>query len=574
MLVKICGLTDPETAVMAVENGAEYIGLLFSKISPRAIPLSKAKEIAEAVRSAGAEPVAVFADENLEQMKSIIEALDLKIVQLHGDVPRQFCNALPRRLQMIYVADGKPIPSILDPERDFLLFERHFEDPKGFRFFVAGGLNGENVQEAIRKFHPHGVDVSSGVEIAKGKKDPEKVARFIDRAKRIGRYGEFGGIYAPELLMQPLKELETAFKTIGKSEGFQNHLSALLRHYAGRPTALTEATRFAAAIGGPRIFLKREDLLHTGAHKINNAIGQCLLAKEMGKKRIVAETGAGQHGVATATAAALLGLECVIYMGQTDIERQAPNVAKMRLLGAIVKSVTAGSATLKDAVNEALRDWASSYETTHYCLGSALGPHPFPEMVASFQAVIGREAKEQLRERTGRDPDLAIACVGGGSNAIGLFSAYLQDPSVRLVGVEGGGLGKGLGNHAARFQEGRPGVLHGTYSYLLQDENGQVANTHSISAGLDYPGVGPQHAELYRSERAGYDVCTDSEALAAFQLLARTEGIIPALESSHALGYLIRIAPTLPKNSIVLVNLSGRGDKDLPKLLEKELAHV
>ncbi len=568
MLVKVCGLTDPETARKAVEQGAEYIGLLFSKVSPRAISIDQAKEIVKAVREAGAEPVAVFADETLEQMLAIIEALDLKTVQLHWDGPRQACDALPAHLRKIYVADGKPLPETLDPKRDFLLFERQFYDPQGYRFFVAGGLDAENVQEAIRKTLPHGVDASSGLEYAKGKKDPEKIARFIQRAKGVGRYGDFGGMYVPELLMSPLKELELAYETIGRSETFQSELREILRNYAGRPTALTEAVRFAKAIDGPRIFLKREDLLHTGAHKINNAIGQCLLAKKMGKTRIVAETGAGQHGVATATAAALFGLECIVYMGQTDIERQAPNVEKMKLLGAVVMSVTQGSATLKDAVNEALRDWASSYETTHYCLGSALGPHPFPAMVASFQAVIGIEAKEQLRNRVGRDPDLAIACVGGGSNAIGLFSAYLNEASVRLVGVEAGGTGKGLGNHAARFQEGRPGVIHGTYSYLLQDENGQVAGTHSISAGLDYPSVGPQHAELYKSKRAEYDVCSDEEALAAFQLLARTEGIIPALESSHALGYLMRIAATLPKETIVLVNLSGRGDKDLPKYFE------
>ncbi len=354
----------------------------------------------------------------------------------------------------------------------------------------------------------------------------------------------------PEILIQPLKELEKAFRTISIEEEFLD----LLRHYAGRPTALTEVPNFAKAIDGPRIFLKREDLLHTGAHKINNAIGQCLLAKKMGKTRIIAETGAGQHGVATATACALLGLECVIYMGQTDIERQAPNVFKMELLGAKVIPVMQGSCTLKDAVNEALRDYAASFETTHYCLGSALGPHPFPAMVAHFQKVIGREAKEQMRERIGRDPDLCVACVGGGSNAIGLFSAYLNDP-VQLVGVEAEG--------AARFKNGSPGVLHGTYSYLLQDENGQIQETHSISAGLDYPCVGPKHAELYAADRVEYEICNDQEALAAFQLLCRTEGIIPALESSHALGFLARIAHTLPKETIVLVNLSGRGDKDV-----------
>jgi phosphoribosylanthranilate isomerase len=541
MQVKICGLMDVKTAVFAVEKGANYIGLLFSKISPRAISVEKGKEIAAAVRAAGAEPVAVFVDESFEEMNKIIEELQLKVVQLHGDIPRSFADQIP--LPKIYVVDGKPLPGFLDPKRDVLLFENRFEDPQGFSFFIAGGLNAQNVQEMIQEFQPYGVDVSRGA------RDMSMIADFIEQA-RPGKFGKFGGMYVPELLVQPLKELEEAFRTIPIREEYLE----LLHSYAGRPTAITEVPRFAKAIDGPRIFLKREDLLHTGAHKINNAIGQCLLAKKMGKVRIIAETGAGQHGVATATACALLGLECVIYMGQTDIERQAPNVYKMELLGAKVVSVKQGEATLKDAVNEALRDWAASYETSHYCLGSALGPHPFPEMVASFQKVIGEEAKVQMREKLGKNPDLCIACVGGGSNAIGLFSAYLHE-EVKLIGVEAAG--------AARFKKGSPGILHGAYSFLLQDENGQVQKTHSISAGLDYPSVGPKHAELFMQKRVEYDVCQDEEALLAFKLLAQTEGIIPALESSHALGYLMRVAPSLPKEMVVLVNLSGRGDKDV-----------
>lgn len=535
MLVKICGVMDPKTASFAALKGAHYIGLLFSKFSPRAIGLDQAQEIVRAARANGAEPLAVFVDEPLEQMQSIIDALQLKIVQLHGDGPRQCADLLD--IPKIYAADGKPLPRSLRPDRDFLLFENRTPDPQGFRFFVAGGLHAGNIQEAMSLHQPDGIDLSRGA------RDAEAISALFDRLR------PFGGMYVPELLVQPLKELSHAFDTIP----IQTELLDLLRNYAGRPTALTEIPRFAQSIDGPRIFLKREDLLHTGAHKINNALGQCLLAKKMGKTRVIAETGAGQHGVAVAAACALLGLECAIYMGQTDIERQAPNVYKMELLGARILPVLQGAATLKDAVNEALRDWAASYETTHYCLGSALGPHPFPQMVEKFQKVIGEEAKEQMRARCGRDPDLCIACVGGGSNAIGLFSAYLNDP-VQLVGVEAAG--------AARFKNGSPGVLHGTYSFLLQDEQGQVQETHSISAGLDYPGVGPKHAELYASKRAVYDICTDEEALAAFKLLSRTEGIIPALESSHALGYLIRIAPTLPKETIVLINLSGRGDKD------------
>ena len=383
------------------------------------------------------------------------------------------------------------------------------------------------------------------------------------------KYGQFGGVYMPELLIASLDAVKKAWEERGPE--FDAELAQILKNYAGRPTPLTEVKRFSEAIGGPRIFLKREDLLHTGAHKLNNALGQCLLAKKMGRTRIVAETGAGQHGVAVATACAFLGLECVIYMGSVDMARQAPNVSRMKLLGAKVVPVESGTKTLKDAVNQSLRDLAQNYETTHCCIGSALGPHPYPEMVASFQSVIGLEAEEQLREQCGAKPDMIIACVGGGSNAIGIFFPFLKDPEVRLVGVEAGGKGPKLGQHAARFQGGSPGVLHGTYTYLLQDEAGQVSETHSISAGLDYPAVGPQHAHLFDIGRATYTSVTDEQALEAFKLLSKTEGIIPALESSHALAYAISIAKSLPKEMIVLINLSGRGDKDLPQLFEKGL---
>ncbi len=379
----------------------------------------------------------------------------------------------------------------------------------------------------------------------------------------------FGGVYLPELLMAPIEALQKGWEMHGSDGRFFEEFLEILRSYAGRATPLTEVKRFAEAIGGPRIFLKREDLLHTGAHKLNNALGQCLLAKRMGKTRIIAETGAGQHGVATATACAYLGLKCVVYMGKVDVERQSPNVSRMQLLGAEVIAVEKGTMTLKDAVNEALRDWSFHYEDSHYCLGSALGPHPYPEMVATFQSVIGTEAKEQIREMIGRDPDQIIACVGGGSNAIGIFSAFIDNPSVALIGVEAGGKGDKLGEHAARFKGGRPGVLHGCYTYLLQDDCGQVAETHSISAGLDYPAVGPQHSDLYAKGRASYESVTDDEALAAFKLLSQTEGIIPALESSHALAYAMKTARNLPKDSVILINLSGRGEKDLPQLIAK-----
>jgi len=378
-----------------------------------------------------------------------------------------------------------------------------------------------------------------------------------------GRYGEFGGRYAPETLMTALDQLDAAYEEAKADPAFAAELEGLLRDFVGRPTALYFAENLTKRLGGAKIYLKREDLAHTGAHKINNAIGQGLLTRRLGKNRVIAETGAGQHGVATATVCAKLGLECIVYMGEVDMERQAPNVLRMRLLGAEVRGVSSGSKTLKDAINEAMRDWVTNVETTHYLIGSAVGPHPFPAIVRDFQSVIGREAKAQMIEKEGRLPDYAIACVGGGSNAIGLFHDFIDEPSVRLVGVEAAGSGIETGHHAASISAGRPGVLHGSYSYLLQDAYGQVIETHSISAGLDYPGVGPEHAYLKQSERAAYEAVTDKEALAAFQLLSETEGIIPALESSHAIAYVEKLAPKLRPAEIILVNLSGRGDKDL-----------
>ncbi len=381
-------------------------------------------------------------------------------------------------------------------------------------------------------------------------------------------YGHFGGTYIPELLVAPLQELSEAWKCYLINEEAQHELQHLLSTFAGRPTPLTEAVRLQTHLRAPRLFLKREDLLHTGAHKLNNALGQCLLAKRMGKSRIIAETGAGQHGVATATASARLGLECAIFMGEFDIQRQAPNVARMQLLGAKVISVANGSATLKEAVNAALREWSSSYETTHYCLGSALGPHPFPSIVASLQAVIGLETKKQVYERCHRSPDVLIACVGGGSNAIGLFGPFLEERDIDLIGVEAGGKGHRAGEHAARFAGGSPGVLHGCYTYILQDDEGQILPTHSISAGLDYPAIAPQHAQLYASRRAQFVTVSDEEALEALHLLAKMEGILPALESSHAVAYAIKMAKELPKDAVVVINISGRGDKDLPQLMK------
>ncbi len=387
---------------------------------------------------------------------------------------------------------------------------------------------------------------------------------------RPGRFGVYGGRYVPETLVAALDELERAYEAAKADAAFQAELNSLLADYAGRPTPLYFAKRLTESLGGAKIYLKREDLLHTGAHKINNALGQGLLAKRMGKKRVIAETGAGQHGVATATVCALLGLECVVYMGDVDMERQELNVLRMRLLGAEVRNVSSGSKTLKDAISEAMRDWVTNVRTTYYLLGSALGAHPYPTMVRDFHRVIGKEMKQQLLEKEGRLPTAVIACVGGGSNAIGAFYEFLVDRQVRLIGVEAGGRGTALGEHAARFQGGAPGVLQGTYSYVLQDEDGQIALTHSVSAGLDYASIGPEHAALHDSGRAEYVSRDDSEALDAVVKLARTEGILPALESAHAVAEAIRLAPACGPRDILVVNLSGRGDKDMG-ILAREL---
>lgn len=387
-----------------------------------------------------------------------------------------------------------------------------------------------------------------------------------------GHFGQFGGMFVPETLMSPLQELATAYAAAKADPAFQAELDDLLHNYCGRPTPLYFAERWTNLLGGAKIYLKREDLLHTGAHKINNALGQILLAKRLGKKRIIAETGAGQHGVATATVCARFGMECVVYMGEVDMERQALNVARMRLMGAEVRAVTAGQATLKEAVNEAMRDWVSSVETTHYILGSALGSHPFPMIVRDFHRVIGVETRQQVLEKEGRLPDLLVACVGGGSNAIGLFHPFLNDENVRMVGVEAGGDGIFPERHAARFQGGKLGVLQGTKTWLLANADGQIELTHSVSAGLDYAAVGPEHAFLQDIGRVEYTYATDDEALAGFKELSHTEGIIPALETAHAMAYISKIAPNLPKDCILVANLSGRGDKDVEQAAKYLLA--
>lgn len=380
-----------------------------------------------------------------------------------------------------------------------------------------------------------------------------------------GNWGKYGGRYVPETLMAPLDELTQSYGEAKADPAFQKELDGLLANYSGRPTPLFYASRLTAEAGGARIYLKREDLSHTGSHKINNALGQALLARRMGKRRVIAETGAGQHGVAAATVCALFGLNCVVYMGSEDMQRQALNVVRMKLLGAEVRAVDTGSATLKEAINEALRDWVTNVADTYYLLGSALGPHPYPVIVRDFQRVIGRETRKQILEVEGRLPDALVACVGGGSNSIGLFHSFLKDAAVKMIGVEAGGRGKGLGEHAARFASagGRPGVLHGTMSYVLQDVNGQIAKTHSISAGLDYPAIGPEHAYLHDTRRVEYLAVSDAEALEAFHTLSKLEGIVPALESAHAIAHAVNIAPAMRLDEIIVVNLSGRGDKDV-----------
>ena len=385
-----------------------------------------------------------------------------------------------------------------------------------------------------------------------------------------GHFGPYGGLFVAETLMEPLEELRIAYRRFLQDPEFLQELDEDLADYVGRPSPLYFAQRWSRELGGARIYLKREDLNHTGAHKVNNTVGQALLAKRMGKTRIIAETGAGQHGVATATVAARLGLECVVYMGSVDIARQEANVYRMRLLGAEVRSVESGSKTLKDALNEAMRDWVTNVDNTFYIIGTVAGPHPYPAMVRDFQSVIGREAREQIQNRAGRLPDALVACVGGGSNAIGLFYPFLDDREVNLYGVEAAGDGLQSGHHAAPLCAGRPGVLHGNRTYLMEDRDGQIIETHSISAGLDYPGVGPEHAWLKDSGRANYVAITDQEALTAFHQLTRTEGIIPALESSHALAYAAKLAPTMGADQIILVNLSGRGDKDMHTVAARE----
>jgi len=595
--VKICGITRPQDAVLAAKLGADAIGLVFYQKSPRAVTIEQAQAIIQAL-PAFVTVVGLFVNAEPTFVHGILAQLPLDILQFHGeespDDCLQFAKPYIKALRMRPDVDVQAFAKRYANAKALLL-DTYVQGVKGGTgivfdwqqvpthlskpIIIAGGLTPENVNQAITSLTPYAVDVSGGVESAKGIKDAEKMSAFMRGVSMSiiksfthketslpdahGHFGIYGGIFVPETLMQPLEELRQAYEHYLKNAAFLAELNDDLHHFVGRPSPLYHAARWSQHLGGAQIYLKREDLNHTGAHKINNTVGQALLAKRMGKNRIIAETGAGQHGVATATVAARFGMECVVYMGAEDIKRQAINVYRMRLLGAEVRTVESGSKTLKDALNEAMRDWVAHVDNTFYIIGTVAGPHPYPAMVRDFQAVIGRETRQQIKVLTGRLPDFLIACVGGGSNAIGLFYPFLDEQDIAMYGVEAAGDGLDTGHHAAPLCAGKPGVLHGNRTYLMSDQDGQIIETHSISAGLDYPGVGPEHAWLKDTGRVKYVAVTDEEALAAFHDLTRMEGIMPALESSHALAYCKKIAPTLDKDKIIVINLSGRGDKDI-----------
>ncbi|MFQ5699906.1 MAG: tryptophan synthase subunit beta [Myxococcota bacterium] len=586
MQVKICGITSADDAELAIAAGADAIGLNFVPETPRALEPERAREISRVCRGRVVR-VGVFRDPDPRELRDRAASVGLDVVQLHGDEAPDLVRSLELPvLKALGAGPGSLADAKRYPSADLLLdhpagggtgktWDFRLARPlvaSGRRVWIAGGLGPENVADAVRAARPHGVDACSALESSPGHKDPDRVRAFVtaarsalgprERPDAAGYFGRYGGRYVTETLIPALDELTEAYAVLCQDPGFARELDAALASYAGRPTPLYHAERVSAELG-IEVWLKREDLAHTGAHKINNAIGQVLIARRMGKPRVIAETGAGQHGVATATACARYGLECEIYMGEEDTRRQALNVFRMELLGARVRPVRSGSRTLKDAMNEALRDWATNVRHTYYVIGSTAGPHPYPMLVRDLQAVIGREAREQFARDPGGLPDLLIACVGGGSNALGLFHAFYDEESVAMVGVEAGGEGIETGRHGASLGAGSPGALHGSFSYVLQDDAGQIFEAHSISAGLDYPGVGPEHAFYRDSGRAQYVPVTDAEALDAFVWLSQREGIIPAFESSHAIAELRRRALSLARGTRVIVNLSGRGDKDV-----------
>ncbi len=592
MQIKICGVTTLEDARLVAEAGADAIGLNFVDGSPRAIDDAKARTIAEEL-AGRVVLVGVFQKASAERVRACVEGIGLDVVQLHGDEEPSYVAALPYPVIKVLSADGDlPERAARYPGVDLLLDHpagggtgRSWDYARardlvarGRRVWIAGGLGPDNVAQAVREARPHGVDATSRLETKPGRKSAERVRAFVARAREAlgsqtrpdaaGYFDRFGGRFVPETLLPAVEELTEAYQALREDPAFWRELEHEREHYAGRPTPLTLAERMSADLG-LRVYLKREDLAHTGAHKINNAIGQALIARRMGKPRVIAETGAGQHGVATATACARYGLRCEVYMGEEDMVRQALNVFRMELLGTRVHSVRSGSRTLKDAMNEALRDWATNVRDTYYLIGSTAGPAPYPMLVRDLQAVIGQEVRTQILAAEGRLPDLLVACVGGGSNALGLFHPFFEDTGVAMLGVEAGGEGVEQGAHGASLSAGSPGALHGSFSYVLQDDSGQIFEAHSISAGLDYPGVGPEHAFYKETGRAEYAPITDVEALDAFGYLSRMEGIIPALESAHAIAELRKRAPRLQRGALVVLNLSGRGDKDVAQVRER-----
>ena len=613
LTVKICGLSTAETLDAALQAGADMVGFVFFAPSPRHIGLETARELGRLAAGRAAK-VALTVDADDATLANIVETLQPDILQLHGketvarlrDIKRAFGVPVMKAIAVETAADLTQLSSYATVADRILFDARAPKDatrPGGLGtafdwhvlenldlalpFMVSGGLTVDNAAEAVRLTRAGGLDVSSGVERDarhQGYRDdpcfysrrarhrrndssmnPNLPNSFRSGPDERGHFGMFGGRFVAETLMPLILDLEKAYAAAKADPAFQREMNGYLKNYVGRPSPLYLAERLTEHLGGAKIYFKREELNHTGSHKVNNVLGQIMVARRMGKKRIIAETGAGQHGVATATLCARFGLECVVYMGAVDVERQQPNVIRMEMLGAKVNPVQSGSRTLKDAMNEALRDWVTNVHDTFYCIGTVAGPHPYPMMVRDFQSIIGDETRIQMQETEGRLPDSLIACIGGGSNAMGLFHPFLDDPGVEIFGVEAAGHGL-TQLHAASIAGGRPGVLHGNRTYLLMDEDGQIQDAHSISAGLDYPGIGPEHSWLHETGRVKYLSATDDEALAAFQLLSRLEGIIPALEPAHAIAKVMELAPKRPRDHLMVVNLSGRGDKDVPQV--------
>lgn len=582
MKIKICGLFREVDIDYVNTTMPDFIGFIidFPK-SHRSITAETAK-ILKSKLNPKIKAVGVFVNAPLEYIVRLCEENVVDMVQLHGNEDNKYIKTLKqltdKKIIKSFVVNDDFECSMAEAScADYILLDSGMGSGKTFSYekinnihrpyFLAGGLSAENIAELTSLIHPFSIDISTGAETDKVK-DLKKIIAAVKVAHERkdtmlkGRFGDHGGQYIPETLMNAVLELEAAYEHYKNDDDFNKELTELFNEYAGRPSRLYFAKKMTKDLGGAKIYLKREDLNHTGAHKINNVLGQVLLAQKMGKTRIIAETGAGQHGVATATAAALFGMECEIFMGKEDTERQALNVYKMRLLGAKVHEVTSGTATLKDAVSETMREWTKRIDDTHYVLGSVMGPHPFPTIVRDFQAVISKEIKEQCLAKEGKLPDVVIACVGGGSNAIGAFYNFIEDDSIRLIGCEAAGRGIDTFETAATIATGKVGIFHGMKSYFCQDEYGQIAPVYSISAGLDYPGIGPEHSYLNDIGRAEYVAITDDESVNAFEYLSKMEGIIPAIESAHALSYAMKLAPTLSNDKIIVVNLSGRGDKD------------